>query len=101
MRLNGAAFRLVGLTSGTNLLATQLAFVDLEAAARWTSYMGQASFLALATDGDPTEVADRIRAGHGKVTVLATPEFVRRNLDEVGAGFRPMQLLVSIIGLAA
>ncbi|MGK7312766.1 MAG: ABC transporter permease [Candidatus Longimicrobiales bacterium M2_2A_002] len=100
VHVNGSAFRVVGLTAGTNLIATQLGFVDRSAVARLTGYTGAVSFVILEADDAPA-VADRIERAGLDVDAFATRDFVRNNLDEVGAGFRPMQLMVSVIGLAA
>lgn len=101
VRVNGAEFRVVGLTAGTNLIATQLGFVDRSAVPRLAGYTGAAVSFLILEAGDPSTVADRIERAGLDVDVFTTQEFVRNNVEEVGAGFRPMQLLVSVIGLAA
>lgn len=100
VRLNATEFRVVGLTAGTNLIATQLGFVDRSAVPRLTGYAESVSFVVLETDDAPT-VVDRIEEAGLNVDVHTSRDFVRYNLEEVGAGFRPMQLMVSAIGLAA
>jgi putative ABC transport system permease protein len=102
--VNGRSAEVVGVTSGTNLVATQFVFADIEAARSLTGYRDLVSFVAVQVEAgvDPAAVADTVRRRWPEeVSVHRTEQFVANNLEEVGSGFRPMQLLVSGVGLAA
>lgn len=102
--LNGREVEISGLSGGTNLVATQFVFMDRAAAERLTGYSGQVSFLAvdLDEDVDAAKVSAALLARWPDGIATHLPErFVARNLEEVGAGFLPMQLLVAGVGLVA
>lgn len=102
VRVNGVPGPVVGLSRGTNLLATQFLFGDIEAARAEQGLPGRASFLAvrLAPGADAREVARRIRARVPAVEVFDRPAFVANNLREVTSGVRPLLVLVAGLGLA-
>lgn len=93
----------VALTGGTNLIATQFVFFDLDSAPMLTGYAGQISFLpiGLMPGADATAVRREIEAQWPNVEVHSREAFIENNLTEVAAGFRPMQLMVSAVGLIA
>ncbi len=101
--INGSAFELSGLTSGTNLIATQFAFFDAAAGARTSGFRGQVSFVALGLRPGvvPAEMARQITDRFPQTAVYTREAFVENNVREVAAGFRPMQLLVSGVGILA
>lgn len=101
IRLNGVELRVVGLTGGTNLLATQFVFVDEALAQRLGNYVKQVSFVAVALDpgASVSEVRERIQKLDPGLSVHTRGDFVKNNLEEVTAGFRPLQILVSGVGM--
>jgi hypothetical protein len=101
--LNGDPMEVVALTGGTNLIATQFVFFDVDAAPMLTGYAGQISFLpiGLVPGTDATVVRRQIEALWPDVEVYGREAFIENNLQEVAAGFRPMQLMVSAVGLIA
>lgn len=101
--INGSAFELSGLTSGTNLIATQFAFFDAAAGARTSGFRGRVSFVALGLRPGvvPAEMARQITDRFPQTAVYTREAFVENNVREVAAGFRPMQLLVSGVGILA
>lgn len=101
--LNGDPMEVVALTGGTNLIATQFVFFDLDSAPMLTGYAGQISFLpiGLMPGADATAVRREIEAQWPNVEVHSREAFIENNLTEVAAGFRPMQLMVSAVGLIA
>ena len=101
--LNGQDLRVVGVSAGTNLMATQFAFVDATDAERLSGISAGASFVAvgLRAGARANDVARQIRRRHPDVDVFSRDAFVDNNVAEVGAGFRPMQILVSAVGLTA
>lgn len=101
--VGGRAFRLVGLTTGTNLLATQFAFFHADALARTSGLPDRVSFIAveLAPDADLAAVTRRIESALPQVAVLSRETFVANNVREVASGFRPMQTMVLAVSIIA
>jgi len=101
--LNGHEFKVVGLSAGTNLLATQFAFLNADAAARISGFGKRVSFVAveLVPGASAHDVARRIEQQLSGVSAYARTRFVENNVREVATGFRPILLLVSIVGVAA
>lgn len=101
--LNGDPMKVVALTGGTNLIATQFVFFDVDAAPMLTGYAGQISFLpvGLKPGAEIDAVRREIEERWPHVEVLSREAFITNNLEEVAAGFRPMQLMVSAVGLIA
>ena len=101
--VNSLPFELVGLSAGTNLLATQFAFFDEEALEVTSGLRGQCSFVAVALDSDQEadRLARQIALRFPRIAAYTRDEFVENNIREVAAGFRPMQLLVSGMGVLA
>lgn len=98
----GDRARVVGLTAHTNLLATQFAFVDLQAADDAMGALGRPSFLAvrLAPGASAEEVARAIEGRVERASAYPRPVFVRNNAREIASGVLPVMALVSGLGLA-
>jgi putative ABC transport system permease protein len=94
--------RVVGLTRGTNLLATQFAFGDYGTAEDALGAFGRPSFLVvrLAPGADGAEVARVISSRVQRASVFHSPEFVRNNVREIASGVLPMLSLVTGLGVA-
>jgi putative ABC transport system permease protein len=101
VQINGRAFTVVGLSGGTNLIATQFVFLDESAAAEIVGLGGLVSFIPieLPSDASPAVVAAELEARYPQVAVFTRADFVANNVREVAAGFRPLQLLVSVVAL--
>lgn len=101
--VGGRAAVVTGLSTGTNLLATHLAFANLGAIAGLSGIRGQASFIVvrLGAAHEPTAVAERIRGRFPDYSVYGRDEFLAANLREIGAGFMPLLSLVGLLGVAA
>jgi putative ABC transport system permease protein len=97
----GEKLRLVGVSRGTNLLATQLAFADYGRAEEVFGTFGRASFLLvrLAPGAGAGEAGRRIQALLPLASVLTRDQFVANNLREVSAGFVPLIVLITALGL--
>jgi len=98
--VNLKRFRVAGLSSGTNLLATQFIFLDGPSAEQATGVFNRASFIGvkLAADADPAAVRRRILETYEDVQVFDRAEWVRNNANEVAAGFRPLLVLITAVG---
>ena len=101
--VNGRAARVVGLTSQTNLLATQFLFGDVTAAGPASGIAGKASVLAirLTAGADLDSVARRLTERLQDVDVFTRAAFVTNNLREVASGFVPLLALIGILGISA
>ena len=98
----GDAMRVVGLTRRTNLLATQFAFGDYQAAEDLLGAFGRPSFLVvrLSPGADAADVAAGISARLTRASVFRSGEFVRNNVREIASGVLPMLSLVTGLGVA-
>ncbi len=98
----GDRVRVVGITSGTNLLATQFAFVDLQAADDALGAFGRPSFLVvrLAPGAEPDPVKRAIEAQVERSAAFSRDDFVRNNVREIASGVLPVLALVTVLGLA-
>jgi ABC-type antimicrobial peptide transport system permease subunit len=96
-------FTVAGLTTGTNIMATQFLFVDLDVAAAAGQRQGQASFIVVrtASGSDRDGIARAIEARFPGLRALTREEFTAANDREVAAGFIPILALVTILGLGA
>lgn len=101
VQLDDRATRVVGICRGTNLLATQLAFLTLDGLAAASGARGAASFVLVQRTGavSPAALARRLRARTVDARVFSREAFVRNNVREVAAGFLPLLALVSVLSL--
>lgn len=102
VHVGGAAMRVVGLTRGTNLIATQFLFLPLGAARRAQGLSGAASFVAIhvAPGRDPAAVAQAVEARDSGLAVFSRKEFVANNLREATAGIVPVLAVLAALGIA-
>jgi hypothetical protein len=102
--VNDLPMTVVGITGGTNLIATQFAFFDIAAVELASGYLsGQASFVVIdvAEGADSETVRQELEAAHPDISVHHVEPFLHNNVDEAMAGFRPFQRLVMVVGLIA
>ena len=99
---NGRDFRIVGLTAGTNLLATQFAFFELTSARRSLDLPDRASFIAvsLSPGTDPATVAAAIEDRFPEMTAFQGDRFLANNVREVSAGVIPLIVVIGALGVA-
>jgi putative ABC transport system permease protein len=99
--VNQRAAEVVGLTRGTNLLATQFLFSDIEEARHVDALPGRASFLLvrLVPGSDAASVAEEIRLRFPDVAVFDRATFVANNLREVASGLLPLLVLIALLGV--
>ena len=100
--VSGDRARVVGLTRGTNLLATQFAFVDYQAADDALGAMGRPSFLVvrLAPGAAPGSAKQAIEEQVPRSSAFSRDEFVGNNVREISAGVLPVLALVTVLGFA-
>jgi putative ABC transport system permease protein len=101
--IGGGPFQVVGLTSGTNLIATSFVFLDSSAIERASGVSGYVSFVVVRLDAgaSPEAVAADIETRHDHLSVYSRDAWVANNLLEVTRGFRPLQVLMVSIGVIA
>jgi len=101
VRVNGRAASVVGLTDGTNVLASQLVFFDI-AAAQQGSLSEDTSFLGLRLlpAVDPAHLARLLENRFPEVSVHTPASFLENNLREVSVGVLPILLLIAGLGVA-
>lgn len=94
--------RVVGLTRGTNLIATQFLFLPLGTARRAARLSGSASFVAIhvTAGADPAVVARAIEAQDSTLAVFSRQEFIANNLREALTGVVPVIGVLAVLGVA-
>ena len=103
IELNGSPVVLTGLTTGTNILATQFIFADFDAVAGGSNSIGQASFaLVKLTPGiDRERLIQIIEDRFPHLRAHTRESFTEANEREISAGFIPLLALVTILGMGA
>ena len=99
----GRPLRIVGLTRGTNMLATQFVFGEVDAAAQAVQKPGWASFIpvALAPGANANAVRRAIEERYAYATVFTRDVFAASNDREVMSGFMPLISLIALLGVCA
>ena len=97
--VNGTNVEIVGITTGTNLLATQFIFADSDPAME--AILGRTSFgLIEAAPGARVEdLRSRMQARFPDLEVMTRTAFLENNLREIASGFLPLLLLISMLGI--
>jgi ABC-type antimicrobial peptide transport system permease subunit len=93
----------VGITRGTNLLATQFLFADLAASALSADTRDKTSFVVaqLAPGSAPEEVVATITARFPEMLAQTRAEFLANNQTEISSGFVPLLGLMGGLGVIA
>ena len=96
----GRAFRLVGLSRGTNAVLTQLAFVPLDDAKDLLGFSDAASFILVrASPGvSAADLAARVRGQVAHTNVFTQEEFAANNMHELRGGLLPILATVAVLG---
>jgi putative ABC transport system permease protein len=99
--VNDWMVQLVGLSRGTNLLATHFMFTGIETI--WDSYArwDQASFILVRLEPgtDPATVVSAVEERFPDVSVYTRGQFLENNLREVASGMLPVMALVALLGV--
>lgn len=99
--LAGRSLRVAGITSETNLLVTQYAFVARNDLARPLGLGASATFFLVRTDPERArEVARRIERRFPQVDAFDRATFLGNNRREIASGFLPVLWAVALLGLA-
>lgn len=101
IEVSGLPAVVAGLTTGTNILATQFVFADFDVVAWGSHASGQAAFILvrLAPGSDRDAVIEAIERLHPGLRAYTREYFVAANEREVLAGFFPLLALSTILAL--
>jgi ABC-type antimicrobial peptide transport system permease subunit len=93
----------VGITRGTNLLATQFMFADIAASSLSIDTRDKTSFVVVrvAPESDPAIVADQISDRFPDLIPHSRAEFLANNKAEISSGFVPLLGLMGGLGVVA
>lgn len=99
--VNGAEVKVVAITSGTNLLATQFLFANIAAGRLAALPLASFAIVEVAAAATTSQVRERLQDQFPELEVMTRDSFSANSLREVGSGFRPMLLLISILGVTS
>lgn len=110
MRLGSERLRVVGLSSGTDLMGTGYAFVDLSTATKVSEsalsviapeMLGNteelAAYFLVRTDGNTEAVVKRIRESSSDLNPMTRQQFVDANLKRIQEGIEPIMWILVLI----
>jgi putative ABC transport system permease protein len=101
LAVNSTPVKVAAITSGTDILATQFLFGDIEAVRSAVLRVVSFGVIEVAPGANAAEVASRIHRQFPQLEVMTRGQFTANSLREIAAGFRPMLLLVAILGIAS
>ncbi len=100
LRAEERTFHVTGLSRGTNILLTQLAFITQEDAGELLGFPGVTSFLLVR--GAPGVVGSvlvqRLSERLPRMAVLSQEEFAANNMEELRGGLLPILATVAVLG---
>lgn len=98
--VSGRRAKLSGLTTGTNLFAAQMLFLESGRAKEIAGLGPVCSFgvVRLVRGADPAAVASRIESRWPRIRAFTKEEFVANNLREASEGFRPILATLLLLG---
>lgn len=100
LTIHGRAFRLAGLSRGTNTLVAQFGFLRFDDAEAILGLRGTASFILAKVDGDPSAVAERIRRELTGLTVYDAETFTANHEEEMESGVLPVFAAAAVFAAA-
>jgi putative ABC transport system permease protein len=94
------AFRVAGLSTGTNAVVTQFTFMTLADARELMGVPDLVSFWLVSVKHRTSRgsVADTVRARFPGLNAFTHEEFVRNNLDEMRTGLLPILSTIAVLG---
>jgi ABC-type antimicrobial peptide transport system permease subunit len=99
--INGTRELIVAITAGTNLLASQFVFEGTDSSTEALLPVASFGLIQLRAHADREQVRLAIMRRFPDVQVMTPGMFLANNLREVGTGFRPMLLLISLLGITS
>lgn len=103
IKVRGYKGIITGLTTGTNILATQFVFVNIDAMAYASNSTGLASvvLIKLAPGADRDRLVQTIERQFPHLRAYTREYFLASNEREVSAGFLPVLTLITVLGVGA
>jgi ABC-type lipoprotein release transport system permease subunit len=103
IKVRGYKGIITGLTTGTNILATQFVFVNIDAMAYASNSTGLASvvLIKLAPNADRDRLVQTIEIQFPHLRAYTREYFLASNEREVSAGFLPVLTLITVLGVGA
>ncbi len=101
LAVNGVNMKVTGITSGTNLLATQFVFGKIELNGPGALPLASFGIVEVAEGANAADVYARIRHQFPKLEVMTRDSITENSLREIGSGFLPMLLLIAILGVVS
>jgi putative ABC transport system permease protein len=103
VEIGGFKVKIAGLTTGTNILATQFVFTSFDAAAAAGGLTGQAAFILikLSPGANRESVVGAVEEKFPGLRAYTRAYFVAANAREVTAGFVPLMALIAGLGMGA
>jgi len=100
IRIQGADLRIVGLSSGTNAMVIQYAFVTLRRAQAFVGFPGLISFVAarFRSGVDKGAAIEALRSQRPDLNFFSDGEFIRNNVLEMQSGFLAFLFIISLMG---
>ena len=101
VKIQGDTLKVVGISTKTNALVTQYAFVSLQRAQSLIGFPGVVTCYLVTTEGgkDRSQIAGEIRRRLPGVEVYDHQTFLQNNIREMQAGFLPFIYTVAAIGV--
>jgi ABC-type lipoprotein release transport system permease subunit len=102
IRVNNEVLFIAGLSRGTNLLATQFLFIDIEYIWQTFGYLGEASFMTIQLEpGKDSElVRKNLEKQFHELDFFSISTFLNNNLHEVASGLLPIIGIVALLGIS-
>jgi putative ABC transport system permease protein len=100
IRIQGVDLRIVGLSSGTNAMVIQYAFVTLSRAQAVVGFPGLISFVAarMKAGADKGAAIEALRSRWPDLNFFANEEFIRNNVLEMQSGFLAFLFIITVMG---
>jgi putative ABC transport system permease protein len=100
IEIQGADLRIVGLSSGTNAMVIQYAFVTLSRAQATVGFPGLISFVAARVRPGLGEGAaiEALRSQWPGLNFFGNEEFIKNNVQEMQSGFLAFLYIITVMG---
>ena len=100
IRIQGVDLRIVGLSSGTNAMVIQYAFVTLGRAQAFVGFPGLISFVAarIRAGADEGAVIAALRSRQPGLNFFGNREFIENNVLEMQSGFLAFLFIITVMG---
>jgi putative ABC transport system permease protein len=100
IRVHSVDLRIVGLSSGTNAMVVQYAFVTLSQAQALVGFPGLISFIAarMKAGEDNGAIINALRSQRPDLNFFRNADFIRNNVLEMQSGFLAFLFVITLMG---